>query len=113
MTDQELTKLIAEKVMGWELGQGPWYTRQGEPMFVVNAFRPLVNDSPAFMVVDKMIEKGFTFSLIFSGYASKSWNATFYGVDEYSEQLVYDATHESRRRAICIAALRAVGEVVE
>ena len=112
MTDQELTKLIAEKVMGWER-TSEWYSKQGSPVCAIGAFRPLENDIHAFQVVDKMIEDGFTFSLISSGYASKSWNATFYGVDEYSEQLVYDATHESRRRAICLAALRAVGEVVE
>lgn len=105
MTDNDITKLIAEKMMG--------KSKAAVDIWLDGGFSPLTDDEDAFLVVDKMIGDGFTFSLISGGYASKSWEATFYGVDEYSEQLVYEAIHPSRCKAICIAALRAVGVEVE
>jgi hypothetical protein len=74
MTDNDITKLIAEKVMGWEWGVMDEHATRfvvAESCLLVShpgqlhvAFAPLYSDKDAFEVVDKMVEDGYSFSLI-------------------------------------------------
>lgn len=100
MTDTEISKTIGEKVMGWEPGErftdwkinGEWHHF---------AFHPMLLDHDAGIVLDKMAERGDVLVTFLSTPAV--WIASFGdGIDT-------EVSHEcaDRRRAICIAALKA------
>ena len=119
MTDNDITRLIAERVMGRELEEcgrvedvkdgvviesRALYCVKGKPYAF---FAPTTDDSDAFRVVDKMVEDGFTFHF-------NQWPdgcaAGFYKTVGHPD---CSPLIPSRCRAICLAALRAVGVEVE
>ena len=71
MTDSEITRLLAEKVMGWEALQHYtavdhhtgavdtewcWTTTTGDPMMTCDDWQPLTHIEHTWMVYHKMIE---------------------------------------------------------
>jgi hypothetical protein len=112
MTDAQLIRELAERVMNWELTyrfvggdkQTLGYTdRNGHEHEVrigwnspgPTAWNPLANDADAFMLVDALDPTDFTLEK-----SGLNWTATL-----ASGQ----ATGTDRRRAICLACARAVG----
>ena len=96
LTDEELSKLCAERIMGMKKGHEP------NPDFWFSINIPSHSD----MIVDKMVEKGF------------HWEGKLYqvkvkwtfltGYDPYDH--CYDGMDKSKHRAIAIAALVAMSE---
>ena len=131
MTDNELTKLIAEKVMGWEHGAmddhitrftvGVGCLLVSHPGTLHVAFAPLLSDNDTFQVVDKMIEKGFyvpiAWTKILHTTAGKRMITDMWHVGLDKDYMAAEQRHSafdiSRRSAICLAALKAVGVEVE
>ena len=108
MTNRELDALVAEKVMGWRRREGRWlvpdrvYSRRNCPRYSTSI-------AAAWQVVERFeervaIEGPVTTSDIWRCSIWTSW-------DENRESSVADTT--SAPRAICLAALRAVGVGVE
>jgi len=95
MTDEELTRLAAERVLG-ELGKD-------------DDWRPLLYMEDAWMLVIALLARGWHFVLVCSteDYA----RARFERMDG-DQLIVRVAEEDDPLRAIVIAALRAVGEEV-
>jgi len=106
MTNEQLDRLVAEKVMGFMLNEDgtiqlslPIIT-DDDGDFVYVYWRPTTNIAQAFEVVDKMIADGWLISMIYT--ISGTWLAIVGTFD-----IVKEATDKSLPRAICIAALMA------
>lgn len=122
MTDQEMIRACAEQVMGWraeDLGvtypdilsaRGRlWW--KGDPKFRwVADFNPLTSDADAFMLVDAMEAKGWSFSM---GQLSMDQPPPLKWVVAFDKWELIDAEHRmiapGRCRAIVLACLKAVG----
>ena len=106
MTDNDITRLIAETVMGYRWADGtedpPLEYQAGD----VNRgnFDPLKYTEDAFEVVDKMVEDGWRFNLLRTD--RKTWEVDLFVHSDKRNVCVEDP---SRCKAICLAALRAVG----
>jgi Phage ABA sandwich domain len=96
MTDQELDKLAAEKVMGW-----PADPLGGVP---VRDWEPTRELSDAWMLVEKMGALGWYFGIYNFHVEGQSWR-----VEIMKGSAHYQREDESIARAITLAALRAVG----
>jgi hypothetical protein len=111
MTDAELTRAAAEKVMGWEHQEGDmnpeWYDRAastgtGQRIWHLD-WNPLASDADAFMLVDNLAGRDREISLEYgymSEFRSYAWYVNF---DDAGV-----ARDPDRRRAIVLAALKAV-----
>jgi hypothetical protein len=107
MTDNELDRLVAEKVMGWEYkeNEGYPYYRGKNIGLDINDFHPSTNISQAFEVVEKMIADGWVEMAMVYKNIEKVWEVEF-----YKEGISFDggdSFDKSLPRAICIAALMA------
>lgn len=90
MRDEEITRALAEKVMGWtQVTGGGW--------------DPLLKDADACAVLDKMAADGWRVTL--DKLPDAGWFCRFRR--RYLEEW---AVQDCRRLAICVAALKAVGE---
>ena len=121
MTDEELTRQLAERVMGWRTsfwvkcdsafwdteGLVNYWIYNDRPVMQVMDFKPLTNIVHAWMVVERMREKGYTFSI--SGTSKEKDKPFEVGFWNYikTQQTGYD---KSICRAIGLAALAAVEE---
>ncbi len=109
MTDEQITRALAEKVMGWKVGEDGSFSNMGwdEIHFAFN-WNPLTDDAAACAVLDKVGEDGWHVCLTY-GWEDREadrWHCSFereYPMWKYGE--CYD---DCRRRAICIAALKAI-----
>lgn len=123
LTDEELTRLAAEKVMGWPnvddslFGDydGPFPAYCGGDLLTSplrgHAWHPLTDWRPAGEIVDKMRADGWDYRI------SSSWEGRT-GVEFFDLTKPYsDDDHmtyvDSGPRAITIAALLAVGAITE
>lgn len=116
MTDEEMTRLIADKLMGWkEFGGAVGYPEPGVVVLVPSCFHytdmivfnPLISDKDAMMVFDKMAERDHI-SLYVTNYGKMWVCETGRCTDKmhiYSKQ---PFTPEGRRRVICEAAVQMV-----
>lgn len=126
MTDAELVRAAAERVMGWRVhfrNTAFWVKADEERGIMktveacVSKWNPLTSDADAFMLCDKMAELGYGWRLDFDGMDSASFveNPQRYsGNRDLREE--YDSLHDraavcgfDRRKCIVLAALRAVG----
>ena len=122
VTDRELDRLCAEKVMGLKIIRATkkksvlltgcrvcygWYVDTGKRhMFgpIAEDILRYTTDPTAWMqVVEKMIERGWKFELCHGQFMAK-WRAAFYK-GNHLEMLEPEATVG---RAVCLAALKAV-----
>lgn len=121
MTDEEIVKALAEKVMGWESKivithqMGEFISRNlswaiGDTYAAPSDWSPLTNDIDSMAVLDKMVENGWWIDLSWNGHA-KLWGCEIDNLQPGSD-LDY---HEdpARRRTVAIAALKAVGAFTE
>lgn len=105
MTNQEINKEIAEKVMGWKDGKHPHDDFLNSGWGGGYVFSPSTDISDAWLVVEKMREKGFWFDL--NNGEGDSWDANF------EEKTLIAELHSVRGEksaplAICKAALKAI-----
>ena len=106
MTDQEITRLIAEKLMGWNNAPTTEYVSMdvhtgGEFTTKLQLFNPLTNDSHCMAAWDKFSE-GRVLSIV--RYSDGEWGATSGTTpNEWSGQVNPD-----RRRAMCETMAKAV-----
>ncbi len=106
MTDPEIIDALGTQVMQWHkglFGGTPcWMDAEPRPQAYTLNWNPLASDNDAMMVVDAMEARTFIeFSLIHDG---MSWVAEFCdGIQRVC------CSAPDRRRAICLAALKAVG----
>ena len=114
MTDQELDALVAEKVMGWERRGGAWVPEKWDdpsslPPGVITTqphfyfWKPSTDIAAAWMVVEKM-NCDFRFDW---NHGEGVYCASF-GTNKY-----VGCDNKSPARAICLAALKAVGVQVK
>jgi hypothetical protein len=120
MTDEQITRALAEKVMGWvqsfiqakttssDWPYYAWMSGYGQEACSLGSWVPLTSDADACAVLDKMTENGFSFDMQFH---EGKWRVGFCENRDYVEAGRYGVSPEEqdRRRAICIAALKAVG----
>ena len=120
MTDAEIVKLAVEKVLGLVKVSKP-FPLEGEFIIVPSSwegrglyihpsrmFNPLYSISDAWMLVEKLIVRGYTFKVTVNKYNAV---ATFFADDE-GTPTSWQAHNRGHPHAITIAALRAVGEKV-
>lgn len=103
MTNREIDKEVAEKVMGWRWSkpdeQGAMYNHPN-----AIGFKPSTDISDAWLVVEKMIEKCFT-HCDFRCITNNSWFVNF-RKDSYSTGIT--VLEDTPSMAICLAALKAI-----
>lgn len=128
MTDEEIVKACAEKVMGWRLACGWWFTSKActeKSGHTIHSWNPLTDDADACAVLDKMQEDGWRWilghhvriSFSVPPGAVAGWFCELSRVPQeppYRDILEqrasnYDPTPAGRRRAIVLAALKAKG----
>lgn len=121
MTDEELVRACAEKVMGWYLSPRGFFWLDDSEKEVACApdyederfptFNPLNDDRDVCAVLDKMAEKGWAGAFGWHTEESPA-DERFYGEFAKSDSEGYRSGMHSasdRRRAVVIAALKAVG----
>lgn len=108
MTDNDIVLLVAAKVMGYaSCDDGKtWATRNYQVTHNV-VFNPLVSDADACAVLDKMVTRSTRVSLTYYGMGSDSWQCQI-GRFQEDDDFV-EVNDDDRRRAICIAAIAAIG----
>lgn len=133
MTDHEITKILAEKVMGWKVERVVWPASEearkaGGNTYIDGPdtgfmeFDPLYRDTDSCNVLDKMVEDSWSYTIdavpLFSSY-QPGVRVRFRGQSVFppsrfpEEKDLPSEWDMDRRRAICIAALKAVGAWVE
>lgn len=100
MKDEEITRVVAEKVMGGLLSYDPLGVFVNGDGVI---FEPLTDDADACAVLDKMAADGWRVTL--DKLPDADWFCRFRR--GYLEER---AVEDCRRLAICVAALKAVGE---
>lgn len=132
MTDEEINKALAEKVMGWRIERIVWpapearaagcFTCIDGPDTGFRQFDPLENDADAYAVVDRFAAKEFEIGLDFTFLYERTpptgddepvghWRLWLVPCKGEGEPIsVYN---NDRRRAICEASLKAVGAWTE
>ena len=116
LSNEELSALVAEKVMGWETytpkpysGREVWWSREIGSIDYVSHWSPATSIADAWEVVEKMgsPEHEFT-TFIVAGVEPNKALATMERCPSEGEYKKAEA-ESTAPRAICIAALRAVG----
>lgn len=117
--DEELNRLVATEVMGWvpyaeesDLNHDGNLFDKGDGGLPINLanWSPLTEIRDAMEVMDRFPHVIATYDAHAVGKSDeKSWYCTIYGLTPEGEYVEYDAGSESLSRAICIAALRAMG----
>jgi len=116
MTDEELVREIAQKVMGWtrqhasasDKGNGYWIGNDAFEIIGQNMYRitgdwnPLTNANHTMMVVERMRELGFNFKV----WAYHDWKGIEVGFSKYRYPNLTKS--ESFGHAVCLASLKAV-----
>lgn len=99
MTDAELTRLCAERVMGWEV-----------PSLQADTHWPLEDDHDACAVLDRMVELGWDYTLTQKQVpvGAMPCRCEFDRPMYFMPQTV-EVEASTRPRAIVLAALKAVG----
>ncbi len=104
MTDAEIIRLLAEKVMGWEKWPDTkawWVNVYGIPMCRVSDWNPLKDSNHSDQVVDKMKETGWSLRLFEAPLAQ--------ALAEFSRgHEAYWVTADDRHHAIAEVALKAI-----
>jgi hypothetical protein len=112
MTDPEIIDALATRCMGWTKinipGWRRWYWARDDGAWMEwgTRWNPLANDNDAFQVVDAMEAKGFRWTIM-SG-TSETGDEKCAEFSQPGGAVSY-AYEPDRRRAIALAALRAVG----
>jgi len=111
MSDQEIIRVLAEKVMGFDtsVAYTVWYEPSGRGVENI-AWNPLMDDVAACAVLDRMgVDQGLDVHL------NRTYGLWTCNVHHRAPGMAPPSMDHSagRRRAICLAALRAVGVEVE
>ena len=116
MTDNELSALVAEKVMGWELSDRGFYVKginKPESYDTPNNWNPANDIAPAWQVALKVAAMpGYTVTI---HVGDEVWIERAVETDSGNDHIVTwqevarVGTAEGDARAICLAALEAMG----
>lgn len=104
---------IAENIMGWGLEEvnvgGPRWFKKGTPISIRAEYEwhPSTDIKQAFEVVGKMRERGFICHLYQYGDCDE-WCAEFEFIKD--NHIRGEADHENPATAICLAAIKVIGE---
>jgi hypothetical protein len=109
VTNAEIDRLVAEKVMGWTPddappGHRPYWQHNGEGVQDEYDWQPTADIAQAFQVVERMAALEWHFS---SDWYKGGWVAFSHEDDNWM------AVGDSFPRVVCIAALKALGVEVE
>lgn len=112
MTDQQIIETLATEIMGWVDVVGAWNT--GDNIINYREWNPLQNIAHAFILVEKMVDKGFSMTL---NHASEKSIGVMQGYAEVGDfhcnftksGLGYRHYAKTAQEAICQAALKVVG----
>lgn len=120
MTDLQITDLLAERVMGWESADSVWVQPPGHAVSLRwrgpeeenhGTWQPLIDKNHAFQVVARMQGDGW-FPSLFDVIELPEWACRFHtpwaGPNKNEDRDV-TAYHKEPTRAICLAALMALG----
>ena len=106
MTDQEITEIIATKVMGWALDEPMCWWCDGVHAVEPSAtFSPLTSDADCMMAWDRFAEKEDTSLCTDEG----KWECCVYSPDDGTECLIL-VLNKDRRRAMCECMVKAVSQ---
>jgi len=114
MTDEELVREVAEKVMEWDKAgwNGQRYTRwlpRKPPSYEIGAWNPLTDANHRDMVVEKMREKGWVVEINnYIGWNNNRPNAWAVRFKKYQEPNQPYAANINLGHAVVLAALAAV-----
>lgn len=118
MTDQEISRIIAEKVMGWTLEHGWWKDDNGYTAYEAHSdgtleecdgdwWHPSTDIGQAFQVVEKtMGNPRMQFDCLAPFLCNDHkyrWKCTY-----YDGKTMYEAVEDTPAMAICKAALKAM-----
>lgn len=101
MTPADKTRILAERVMGWDRSGGFWFNAAGGLVEDAADWDPLTNLSHAGEVLEAMQAKGWTYSM--GGMSNGSHMVVFYR-DTFTSESAIDQLLPT---AICHAALLA------
>ena len=110
MTDQEIIRAVADKIMVWDNDGASWH-EIGSLVWRIgfDEWNPLTNLNHAFMVAEKMREEGWYCSL---NNSDDEWEIEFTKLDGrflVKEDTYIYGRHQEIGHAICLAALKAKG----
>lgn len=121
MSDQEKTKLLAEKIMGWHSYKGWWYRgvdnslcrSEDDPLPGVDsafayAWNPLEKIADAWMLVQRLTSNVSNGRVFYLSRGDKGWSVTFGW--QYGVTAGVTAVEETVERAICECALKCIQE---
>lgn len=109
MTDNELSALVAEKVMGWELSDRGFYVKginKPESYDTPNNWKPASDIAPAWQVMEKLTSLGFLVTIISPPPGYQTWDVRGWKPEINSDRFI--AHSDTAPRAICLAALEAI-----
>lgn len=109
MTDAEMVRLAAEKVMGWEAKES-WTTVMIWQPVGINClhWNPLTSDADCWMLVEKLQEQGWGIRVaVHVGGYLRGTSVRIYRYEPFIQFRIEEMP--DRRRAIVLACLRAVG----
>ena len=98
MSDSEIVRTLAHKVMGWKVCDCPWHPK----------FDPIYDIADAFRVVEKMRELGYLWAMRLLGCGDVSVQFWRNATDPHATEESGSATEREICRAICLAAIAAL-----
>lgn len=114
MSDDELNRLIAEKVMGWHVGgyggEPYWLNGKGMHAWPIDDWQPTQDIAQAWQVVERMRQLGFDFELQWQDIKPLGQDV-FASFNAHEKQGAWE--HDVPTLAIVLAALRAMGVEVQ
>lgn len=115
MTDEEMIRACAEKVMGWQCGTEIWGDTDQFVVIVhkpdgsTQNWNPLARDQDACAVLDKMEADGYGYSLVLLPPDIGCWFTKWQEGEPLPDSSNATGRGIDRKRAIVLAALRAKG----
>lgn len=107
MTNHELNNLVAEKIMGWRRDLSDWKTSDNQfTNWDVYDWEPSENIRCAWMVVEKMDTLGWCCQIANNTVGDEKFSAHFWWNKMNQSKIGFA---DSPSKAVCIAALKALG----
>ena len=100
----DIDKQIAEKVMWWDFSLPGYRDKEDVLIQTENSFKPSTNIADAWLVVEKILELGYSFEL--DNTLNNWYCEIIYGHNE--DMPIHKATASTAPMAICLAALKAL-----
>jgi hypothetical protein len=115
MTDQEIIKAIAAHLMGWHIGtilDEQMWVRDGDHAIPIADFDPLTDPAACASVLNEIERRGWSYTMKYSARPPSHPFHRRYIFDIFCPNLgmkCFSVRDGDRHRAICLAALKALG----